>query len=195
LSHLSYIGTYINSIPRMNLGPRWTTANNEELFVEAFADAYDNKYAWLHSGSPKLNRVMAREIPVNGFGIADLVTVSWEDLLSTCGNNSIMAEFRPTVRAFELKLSDWRKGLMQAHRYRFFADAAILVLPTNKLTVTEPFLDTFRTLNVGLWGFNTVTGGISIVFTPRPRIPANGGHRDKAITRVLGMAKQVLPSL
>jgi len=194
VSHVSYIGTCMDAVPRLNLGPRWTTANDEDRFADAFVEAYDGKYPWLHSGSPKLNRVMAREVPVNGFGIADLVAVSWDIETTAWPMEPLAAEVRPTVRAFEFKLSDWRKGLMQAHRYRFFADVAILVLPTAKLAVALPYLPTFRKLNVGLWGFNEVTGAIATALTPRPRLPVGRGHRDKAISRVLNTARQAPPS-
>ena len=194
MSHVSYIGTCMDAVPRLNLGPRWTTANDEDRFADAFVEAYDGKYPWLHSGSPKLNRIMAREVPVNGFGIADLVSVSWDVETTAWPMEPLAAEVRPTVRAFEFKLSDWRKGLMQAHRYRFFADVAILVLPSSKLPVAEPFHPTFRALNVGLWGFNPISGAISMVLTPRPRMPADRGHRERAIARVLDTAKQALPS-
>ncbi|NQT93800.1 MAG: hypothetical protein HQ559_13660 [Lentisphaerae bacterium] len=191
---MSHITTCMVAGPRLNLGPRWTTANDEDRFADAFAEAYDSRYPWLHSGSPKLNRVMAREVPVNGFGIADLVTVSWDIESDTWQTDPLSAELRPTVRAFEFKLSNWRKGLMQAHRYRFFADVAMLVLPTSKLAVAEPFHATFQAINVGLWGFNPVSGTISTVLTPRPRMPTDRGHRDKVIQRVLDTARQALPS-
>ena len=194
MSHVSYIGTCMDAVPRLNLGPRWTTANDEDRFADAFAEAYDGKYPWLHSGSPKLNRIMAREVPVNGFGIADLVTVSWEMTFDSWPQTGMSGALRPTVRAFEFKLSNWRKGMMQAHRYRFFADVAVLVVPTPKLAVAEPWMSTFQKLNVGLWGLNETTGAISPIITPRPRMPAGRGHREKAINRVLNTARQALPS-
>ena len=137
---------------------------------------------------------MAREVPVNGFGIADLVTVSWEMTFDSWPQTGMSGALRPTVRAFEFKLSNWRKGMMQAHRYRFFADVAVLVLPTPNLAVAEPWISTFQKLNVGLWGFNEMTGAISPIITPRPRMPAGRGHREKAINRVLNTARQALPS-
>jgi len=88
---------------------------------------------------------------------------------------------QPTVRAFEVKLSDWRRGLMQAHRYSFFSDAAILVIPDSKLPLAKKSLPTFRSLNVGLWGYNEISKAITKVLTPRPKRPAPNGHRAKAI--------------
>jgi hypothetical protein len=74
----------------------------------------------------------------------------------------------PTVRAFEFKLSDWHKGLMQAHRYKYFSHASILVLPKHKMKTVGPQIDLFRKLRVGLWGFSPKTGTITCSYTPRP---------------------------
>jgi hypothetical protein len=194
VSYLSYIGTCTDSVPRMNLGARWTTADDEDQFAVAFTQAYDRKYPWLHSGTRKLNRIMVREVPVNGFGIPDLVTVSWDPSISALQRSHFEAELRPTVRAFEFKLSDWRKGLMQAHRYRFFSDVAMLVVPAAKLILIKPFLQTFRKINVGLWGFNEIKGSISMILTPRPRMPADRERREKVIGRLLDTARQAPPS-
>lgn len=192
---MGYIGTCMDSMPRQNLGPRWAESNGEELFAESFARTYDRKFSWLHSGSTRLERTMAREIPVNGFGIADLVAVSWALPPNGWSEDETRAEFQPTVRAFEFKLNDWRKGLMQAHRYRFFADVSVLVLPVTKLDVAKPYLETFRKLNVGLWGFKENTGSITMVLTPRPRMPVDRDHRDKAIRRVIGTVRKDPPVL
>ena len=177
----SIVGICAATLPRANFGPRWTSANEEDRFAIAFSGAYDRQFCAIHKGTTKFNRAMAREVPVNGFGIADLVTVSW-------GESAV-----PTMRAFELKLSDWRRGLMQAHRYRFFADVAILVVPVSKIAIIDRFMRTFKALNVGLWGFDEATGIISQIFTPRPRRPPDRGHHEKAIARVLATAKQFQP--
>ena len=78
---------------------------------------------------------------------------------------------------------------MQAHRYRFFADAAILVIPTAKLPAVSN-LDTFKNIRVGLWGYSEATQGITKVYTPRPKHPARCNHREKAIARVLATITQ-----
>lgn len=96
----------------------------------------------------------------------------------------------PTIRAFEVKLSDWRKGLMQAYRYRFFADASILVMPDDKKHLVEPFLATFRQLNVGFWAFNGSTEAIDKVYTPRPQRPALTAQRRKAAATALKTVTQ-----
>jgi hypothetical protein len=178
--------------PRLNFGPRWTTSNAEEEFARSFAVDYDSRYSTVHSGSSKMCRILAHEVPVNGFGIADLVTVSWEmNALYSQSIPEALCELqsKPTVRAFEVKLADWRRGLMQAHRYRYFADAAILVLPTDKLP-TVANLNTFKNIRVGLWGYNETTRKITMVYTPRPKHPARSNHREKAIARVLDIINQ-----
>ena len=188
----SQIGTCNLARPRLNFGPRWTASNAEEDFARSFAVGYDSRYSSIHSGSAKMCRVLAHEIPVNGFGIADLVTVSW-DTSAECPRSlpATLEELQsqPTVRAFEVKLYDWRRGLMQAHRYRFFADVAILVLPTAKLPAVSN-LDTFKSIRVGLWGYDKATRRITKIFTPRPKRPARSNHREKAIARVLATINQ-----
>ncbi|MBU0483779.1 MAG: hypothetical protein KKB30_04615 [Proteobacteria bacterium] len=188
----SHIGTCNFPSPRLNFGPRWTASNAEEDFARSFAVDYDSRYAAIHPGSSKMCRVLAHEVPVNGFGIADLVTVSWNTGAANPLNlpaawNELHAQ--PTVRAFEVKLSDWRRGLMQAHRYNYFADTAILVLPTAKLP-TVLNLDTFKNIRVGLWGYDETTGKIIKIYTPRPKRPVRPNHREKAIERVLAVINQ-----
>ena len=92
-----------------------------------------------------------------------------------------LEQLDPTVRAFEFKLSNWRKGMMQAHRYKYFSHASILVLPRHKLTLVKPRLEIFRKLRVGLWGFTPETGSISCVYTPRPKQQYIAKHGRKAI--------------
>lgn len=192
--YLALKTTCLDAQPRMNLGERWASADGEDRFADAFVDAYAGKSPWLHNRSPRLNRIMAREVPMNGFGIADLVVVSWEGPHHKRASLDALAETSATVRAFEFKLSDWKKGLMQAHRYRFFADVAILVVPTAKLTLAQTVMDTFRALEVGLWGFNEATGAITPVYTPRPRLPARRNYKAGAVGKVLFAATQDRPS-
>lgn len=76
---------------------------------------------------------MGRELPITGFGIADFrlrgaqhpARQEGPDLSTRCASRTQKA----TVLAFEMKLRDWRKALTQALRYRYFANAALVVLP------------------------------------------------------------------
>ena len=195
MKYIDSVVTCIESNPRDNLGPRWTGTNKESQFVKSFIESYNKQYSSMHSGSKKVNRIIAREVPMNGFGIADLVTVSWDSKISIDQNNIDVKIFNPTVRAFEFKLSDWRKGLMQAHRYRFFSDAAILVIPEQKLDLVSNYIDTFTKINVGLWGFDTNKGTITTIQTPRPRKPADIKYREIAVNQVLESTKLFLPTV
>jgi len=164
--------------PQENFSARVTRQNPEAKFAEQFALAYRDKFSKIHSGTSKRKTFFVREMPVFGNGIPDLLVLSWsrdrEMNLSTCLD---LEKLDPTVRAFEFKLSDWRKGLMQAHRYKFFSNVSILVLPNHKMKSAAPQIDIFRKLRVGLWGFSPETRAIACFYTPRPikqQIPKYG---------------------
>jgi len=70
---------------------------------------------------------------------------------------------------------------MQAHRYKYFSHASILVLPKHKLKIAAPQIDLFRTLRVGLWGFETEADSIACIYTPRPKQQQIPKYRQKAI--------------
>jgi hypothetical protein len=162
-----------------------------------FARAYQSAFPSLHRGTIRTRTAMAREIPVNGYGIADLIAVSWEP--SAGGNTPVLqdaqtfvSEARPVMRAFELKLRDWRTALKQAHRYRFFAHAAIVVLPPICSALARRFLDTFQALEVGLWSFDAASGRITSYFTPRPCRPVDTRCQLKAL-RLVATTSKALP--
>src|SRR5262245_22792569 len=102
--------------PRRNLPSYGTGRGEEQLFTYRFAQAYVAQFRALHRTSTKNRIVIAREIPANGYGIADLVAVIWK----SAGNGrtqsaaDFVAKRRPIVRAFEIKMRDWCKALRQA---------------------------------------------------------------------------------
>ncbi|MFH0729372.1 MAG: hypothetical protein V2B19_23915 [Pseudomonadota bacterium] len=106
--------------------------------------------------------IAIRELPVPGAGIADFVVVKQNKYITVNKLNT-------TVHAFEFKLKDWRKGLMQAHRYKYFSNASILVVPVHTIKSAQKSLDLFKKLGVGLWAFNVSSGAVTKKFTPRPR--------------------------
>ncbi len=123
-----------------------------------------------------------REVPVYGNGIADLLVFSWSNTLTSLESTPLdLEQLDPTVRAFEFKLSDWRRGMMQAHRYKYFSHASILVLPKNKIKSVRPELNLFRKLRVGLWGFLPETGSITCFYTPRPKQQQIPKYAQKAV--------------
>jgi len=168
--------------PQQNFPKSGMKQNPEAKFAERFALAYRDRFAKIHSGTTKWTTLFVREVPVFGNGIPDMLALSWSQdpamQVSTCLD---LEKLNPTVRAFEFKLSDWRKGLMQAHRYKYFSHASILVLPKHKIKSVESRVDIFRKLRVGLWGFSQDTGAIACSYTPRPIKKQVGKSGQRAI--------------
>jgi hypothetical protein len=166
----SQIYEYSFHNPQKNFSGGNIRPNPEAVFAEQFAQSYCDRFAQILSGTCKDKTLFIREVPVSGNGIADLLVFSWSDILTPQEPTPLdFEQLDPTIRAFEFKLSNWRKGLMQAHRYKYFPHASILVLPRNKMKSVKPELNLFRKLRVGLWGFLPETGSITCFYTPRPR--------------------------
>lgn len=182
--------------PERNLpGRRLRSTTAETRFTLKFSRAYLSQHAAIHHRTDKLATACARQVPINGFGIADLVTVAWNQTDSNSGPlsaNEFIREARPTVRAFEVKLNSWRRGMAQAHRYRYFANAAILVLPAEKCESAVPYLDTFRRIRVGLWGFDSGSNRIIVHYTPRPSAALAPKYQIRAV-ELVARASRALP--
>ena len=106
----------------------------EAQFADLFAAAYQERFRRVHSGATRDRTLFVRELAVHGNGIPDLVVLSWRS--ASEGNkleNEDLGEADSTIRSFEVKLEDWRAGLMQAHRYAYFSNVAVLVVPKAKL--------------------------------------------------------------
>lgn len=123
---------------------------------------FGNNFAKTFNQLSDSSVIAIRELPVPGSGIADFVVIKTTEYIKK--NNS-----RTTVQAFEFKLRDWRSGLMQAHRYKYFSNSSILVIPVDKIKSVQKSLDLFKQLGVGLWAFNLSSGTITKKFTPRPK--------------------------
>jgi len=161
-------------------------------FGQAFVDLSSSEH-----GHPKQSALaLAREIPANGYGIADLVAVRWNPRRASVTKPPLEPEVfvklvNPTLCAFEVKLRDWRRALMQANRYRFFAHVAVVVLPETICHRALEHIDTFRMVGVGLWSFDPKTNCITRHFTPRPVAPLDPRHE----VRVLRLVARVSRSL
>ncbi len=185
------ISVFSFSHPQSNLPAIKAGSAAESMFAAAFTESYWRNASRVHSGSSKTQMYFAREIPVSGLGIADLVSVAWnpeKGLRFSFHEDGAPEQSHSTVRAFELKLDNWKKGLMQAYRYKFFSDSSILVLPSEKLSPALKHIDAFFNLQVGLWGYNQDSGCIRSHFTPRPARPENEKYRVLALRRVFESA-------
>ena len=176
--------------PRKNLPAKISRKNKERDFTLSFARAYIPNIKSIH---PKLQKAVvtyAREIPINGYGIADFVAVYCN---KTNDNSlSLVSKIESSViRAFELKISDWRRAMMQAHRYRYFANSSIVVLHSDKLKNALEYVDTFKKINVGLWAFNPNNNKITTCYTPRPRKPLEPKYKPLAMESVTRASKSL----
>jgi len=174
-------------VPESNLPHRRAgSATREARFTISFARSFLGKLA---ASKPTESAVCVRQIAVNGHGIADLVVISWKTrrVPPRGYDPQVFLELaKPQLRAFEVKLSNWRRGMAQAHRYRYFANVSILVLPIRLCAPALPYLETFRRIHVGLWGFDPGTGRIVAHYTPRgtkPLVPRNRLQALKQVAR------------
>jgi hypothetical protein len=182
------IQIYPGSLPVNNLlasGLRRCEPENE--LTSDFACAYQQRHQRIHSITKKCTTLFIREVPISGYGIADLLVFSWK---GNPGSGESVG-ITPTIRAFEVKMTDWRRGLMQAHRYRYYANTSILVVPKTVLPRVFSHLRLFQNAEVGLWGFNPHTKGITRVYTPRPRAINSG---CKPYQRALRVAQDTITS-
>jgi len=169
--------------PQRNLPAHIARGRREMNFVTAFGDAYVRAELARRGGRLRFHAT-GRELQVSGFGIADFVWIAWRDAPRGEEGMGLSLRAKPqkaVVLAFEMKLKDWRRALAQAVRYRYFADAAFVVLPPPVAALARQVLATFRDLRVGLWSFDQQTGRISKIFTPRRTRPLSAGARQKAI--------------
>ena len=185
------------SEPRHNLPGRKGVATAEDRFTIAFARAYLKQADSLHSGSPKTERFLVREVSVNGYGITDLLAIAWHPMPHEMFENTeaFVKVVKPTCRAFEMKLSNWRKAMQQASRYRNFAHQPIVVLPISEFDKAIHYIKTFKCIKVGLWGFDKITMRIIPYYTPRPRHPKSCRYYIESVKKASQSPKSTLPIL
>lgn len=191
------IPKYIFFEPINNLkGKASSYVTEETKFTIQFAKAYISQLKSIHSNSKKQSISCAREIPINGFGIADLVTIAWDSnnfkpLERTNNIESFINNANPTIRAFEMKLNNWRKCMTQANRYRYFSNTAIAVLPLNKCPSALEYIETFKKISIGLWGFSPETNKIVPYFTPKISNPLIPKYYNKTIELVKSASRSL----
>ncbi|MGV3661207.1 MAG: hypothetical protein ACO1TE_13555 [Prosthecobacter sp.] len=163
---------------RRNLPAASSLKRGEANFLAKFERVYLAEA--MSSLAAQRQHAAGREFALNGFGRADLVFVAWKSSNSSEDFSALALEHLD-LTAIEAKIKDWRKGLMQASRYRFFANQALLVLSTDAARIAVRFLKTFQALQVGLWEFDAVDLVITRHFTPDRARPLNVKAREKAV--------------
>jgi len=86
------------------------------------------------------------------------------------------------VVSFELKLRNWKRGLMQAFRYRTFSNEAFLVLDQAHIASASENLDQFTRANVGLASYNR-NGEFHVHWAPRPSVPFSNDFSERAVRK------------
>ena len=103
--------------PRRNLPAEVGRKRGESNFVSAFSKAY------IATIAPR--GIGASEFALPGFGIADFIWVAWRHSAASEDGTALSAKkiksrlARQKLTAFEMKLTDWRKGFAQAYRYSY----------------------------------------------------------------------------
>ncbi len=175
----AHIFNFRNRPPRRNLPASVCRKRGESNFVSAFTKVY------IASVAP--HGIGGNEFALSGFGIADFVWLPWRQCIASEDGTALSVKKIKSqlalqkLTAFEMKLTDWRKGLAQAYRYSYFADTAIVILPPLAAKIAKTELKLFRELSIGLWSFDKETGKIRMLFTPHHAKPRNARAKEKAL--------------
>jgi hypothetical protein len=175
---------------RRNLRNSSAAKRGESNFVLAFGRAYLRLFG---KASHQTSFFPAREFRVSGFGVADFIWFVWRHTPESEEGSAL--EYRSRLRrgesllAFEMKLRDWRKALGQAYRYRYFADAAYVVLPPDAAATAKQHLEVFQKLGVGLWSFDKQKDTIRRIYTPRARASLSLRARERAVATLTRFVK------
>lgn len=100
--------------------------------------------------------------PTGLFGIPDLVIASYD--FSTNNKRPILAF------AFEMKLSNWKRALAQAFRYRAFAEVSFVVMDSKYINRALRQIEKFQIANIGLLSID-LDGNLHIHHQPSHDIP------------------------
>ncbi len=157
------------SNPRRNLPSAIGRKRGESNFVAAFQRGFTAARAGTGVGG--------RQFELAGYGIADFV---WMEF----GRQTTHGRHESVLTAFEMKLKDWRRALMQAYRYSYFADQAVVVLPNEVADRAERHLPTFQHMGVGLWSYDPKTEVIGKRYTPSATQARHPTARAQAIERI-----------
>jgi hypothetical protein len=178
----NHLVRFRSTSPRKNLPPSISRKRAEANFLCSFERAFVD-------GHCQTKQITWHDFALQGYGIPDLITFAWSTQQNQSPALSLEA-LRQKLQcqqftAFELKLRDWRKGLVQAYRYRYFCDCSIVVLPSDVAVKASQRLELFISLDVGLWSFAPDTDVITKYFTPHPGSARNLEARNKAIESIL----------
>lgn len=158
-----------NSGPFLNL-PTIVDGNHPEgKFCKKFARTFADSMTSLGVG--------LREFNLAGCGIADFLWVQFAE------QPKRKKELKK-ITAFEVKITDWKKGIAQAYRYSYFADMVYLVLPDTKIVNAMANSELFNLWGVGLYGFDEESKEYDLYIEAKDQGPRNKIVREKAIKQL-----------
>ena len=134
--------------------------------------------------------VYGRHFAVPGCGVADFLLCQLPTRRA-----AVPLPDNLSLMAFETKLSDWKRALYQAYRYRYYADLSIVVLPYQKVTRPLQFRGLFSTLGIGLWTFDASASVIHRHLSPCENEPLNPTKRQQALARVQSLVVNLRETL
>ena len=106
------------------------------------------------------------------FGIPDVLIVKTKD------NKYSKKE----AIAFELKLKNWNRALVQAFKYRAFADLSYVVLDEKHANPAKNNINRFVKANIGLLTIDK-KGHIRTLYNPSPEKPYSDNFESSIVTK------------
>ena len=85
--------------------------------------------------------------------------------------------------AFEMKLSKWKRALIQAFRYKAFAELSYVMMDNKKINPALKNIESFKNSNIGLLSID-IDGNVFIHYTPTKEIPYNEVLEKKLHERI-----------
>lgn len=96
------------------------------------------------------------------------------------------------VVSIELKLKNWKQGIIQAYRYKNFSNDVYLVLDNKYIKPALKKIEDFKRYNVGLASFDTHKK-LYIHYVPNPEKPHSNFYMSRLIEELQKKSK-ILPS-
>jgi hypothetical protein len=81
------------------------------------------------------------------------------------------AVFSPTLWAFELKLSDWKRALFQTVQAKSYAHYAMAIFPIEHVEHIRSIVGRFSQMRVGVGVFDMKTRQLQIIAKPQKESP------------------------
>jgi len=162
--------------PQKNL-PIENVVNTEEYKLNAKLIKYLKEVL---KANKKKNFLLGRELNLNGFGIADVVLLEYQNVAIKKGVEKHPKLLRKTITVYEVKIKDWKKAIRQAYRYRYYAHKSIIIMPVENVSSLMKNLETLKSLGIGVWTYDKRKDHFDLLYTPRKRKPFSEIANEKA---------------